>query len=854
MEIRSNNVGTQSTTQTQETQDQTMRPQSMRTSTPSVDNPAAPQYASGVEQQSGADALPPPSASEWEHRILDAQLDLEMLMATVDELKWYLENADLTPEEFQALQDLVREGEHLLLDMESQLAHMEYGNSADFDGDGLSNEVEQMIGTDMWKVDTDGDGISDLVEDAMSHNAGLPVDPTQYDSSGLGVSDGIVFREEAEEAAASLGVPVNGPAMGGDTDGGDIFGTGGPLFNDDTPSSGEGGSGGSSEPAGPIGPQPGNDAVEVNLGAQSVSRGDGEETEPVRAGSMSVQSAGMQTQTADDADAPDDADADADAGAPIAADKWEFVDVMRQGNKEQVIIENDTNFEGVPTDVIINGTADNDNFLITQDGDDIVIYTDEKEIRIVNGVNRRVFLQDVGGDDTVVFHNVDQQVIHGGTGYDHNGDPAWLSGIFLPRGDSGFQASSATVQNETEEGSVYGYDYRSDQPDTEEPVVPTNTTIENVHTVWDSFRSPDGEVANNLTYGDSVRTSDERGSSFELETWEMTSSAPVDIHIPETVNNIPVRHVKVKEEGNDLVIYLQDDGERTLKKIVVTNGITYGNTDANGGNVTFHLPNGLNDPLGHFDQGYQFGGVKFDASELTQNYVQVIGGAGDDWVIGSAYVGQPGEMYDVIDGGAGNDILLAGGGAGVTLRGGEGHDMLKGSDHADLIEGGSDNDAIDGGQGSDRLYGGAGSDILVTRGDGNYIDGGGGGYDITNKTRGISNDTIEDIDYAGDDLAAAVNLEDIEGLIGSLGGITDEDRDSLLQAINDMIAEGDADMLESQLHQIFGRTLDLRTDSWGSDWEGGSPVDIITGSGESGSIGDLATPPPDAEEEEEPQS
>ncbi len=42
--------------------------------------------------------------------------------------------------------------------------------AADTDGDGLSNELEQLLGTDPLKVDTDGDGYSDEVEVRTGHN------------------------------------------------------------------------------------------------------------------------------------------------------------------------------------------------------------------------------------------------------------------------------------------------------------------------------------------------------------------------------------------------------------------------------------------------------------------------------------------------------------------------------------------------------------------------------------------------------------------------------------------------------------------------------------------------------------
>lgn len=54
----------------------------------------------------------------------------------------------------------------------------------DFDGDGLLNSLERMIGTDIWVADTDGDGLSDY-DEVMQHNT----NPLLKDTDGDGLSD-----------------------------------------------------------------------------------------------------------------------------------------------------------------------------------------------------------------------------------------------------------------------------------------------------------------------------------------------------------------------------------------------------------------------------------------------------------------------------------------------------------------------------------------------------------------------------------------------------------------------------------------------------------------------------------------
>ena len=100
--------------------------------------------------------------------------------------------------------------------------------------------------------------------------------------------------------------------------------------------------------------------------------------------------------------------------------------------------------------------------------------------------------------------------------------------------------------------------------------------------------------------------------------------------------------------------------------------------------------------------------------------------------------------YDVIDGGAGNDLLLGQGKDDIVL-GGSGDDVLYGDDRDDtntpLTEHG--NDYLDGGAGEDTLHGNRGDDRLIGGADKDLLMGG-EGRDIYIYNRGDGIDTIID--------------------------------------------------------------------------------------------------------------
>src|SRR5688572_18903775 len=89
------------------------------------------------------------------------------------------------------------------------------------------------------------------------------------------------------------------------------------------------------------------------------------------------------------------------------------------------------------------------------------------------------------------------------------------------------------------------------------------------------------------------------------------------------------------------------------------------------------------------------------------------------------------DLFDFIDGKAGNDSLF-GGSANDTLRGGADNDQLNGGAGDDLLDGNTGNDTLRGGGGKDTVDGGDGNDILLVGAEGGEISmfKGGAGFDV----------------------------------------------------------------------------------------------------------------------------
>lgn len=155
---------------------------------------------------------------------------------------------------------------------------------------------------------------------------------------------------------------------------------------------------------------------------------------------------------------------------------------------------------------------------------------------------------------------------------------------------------------------------------------------------------------------------------------------------------------------------------------------------------------------------------------------KLIGGSGDDFLVGRANVDQ------IIEGRLGNDVINGSTGN-DTLDGGEGNDTAIGNDGNDTIAGGLGNDDLQGSGGNDTLSGGDGNDNLNGGGDNDTLNGGAGNDTITG---GLGADIMDGGD--GDD-----SLADLLGDGTFLGG---KGNDKLEAGNGVEIIDGGADIDE----------------------------------------------------------
>ena len=217
--------------------------------------------------------------------------------------------------------------------------------------------------------------------------------------------------------------------------------------------------------------------------------------------------------------------------------------------------------------------------------------------------------------------------------------------------------------------------------------------------------------------------------------------------------------------------------------------------------------------LGNNIQGRNFGGVTFDASEMTfetdgnggVNMLEIDAGGAASCIseirgsnsVYSSITGcnvYNGNSYNyLIAGSRGADLYggrgkewLIGGNSADILYGNEGDDRLSGRAGNDELYGNDGNDELDGGDGNDQLYGGSGNNTL-TGGAGNdifyYEKSEAGNHTITDYTNGLSigkdtdklivdGDTINSVKYNGNDITLRFKNSDGSVL---LKNVSDED-------------------------------------------------------------------------------
>lgn len=733
----------------------------------------------------------------------------------------------------------------------------------DRDGDGLLNEFEATIGTDPDKFDSDGDGLGDGAEHVGGLN-GIGSNPLDADSTGDGLSDGIEFREQLEAMAEELGIPLyepndaggasNSPTGNAPGNGGSGNGSGGGQ------SAGDGNANNTQQPIAPA-----DNAQNVGFTQQSAPAAE-------TAGTMSTSSATSEvlaTQTAGDNMAIQDGEEggeepyeprtsgeireDLTSAAHYNAANTETVD-------SDPVQDGDTITYG---DVVVNTTAGHDEILIEQDGNDIIVYIkngdgEYKKIEIENGAFRRIFFSDLGGQDTLVFLNVDQQLIMGRFQPTPQGVQA-TAGIFIPSATGNNVPAGNSAESETPGGPVYSYGGQTNDPAAENPVPQPaqNTGIERVLVEWDFARNEDGTPSNSLTFEGQELVAD--GDMIYLQKTYTLSDGnnPVWFHHPETFAGQPIREIVVSNsaDGQDLIYTYKNNVGEVIGQVVVENGVAHGNdqewvdTHAPGmARVHDKLPNGLTDVMGYYQsqsgsgQGVEMPGVKFDASASEEAFVHVIGGHGHDWIIGSSFdheAGGPGELFDRIEGGRGNDIIDAG--TSALILGGEGDDVIKGSQFNDRIEGGSGNDAIDGGRGYNELYGDQGNDFIVMHPDATGVIEDQFGDNLTNFPE-LEGDgvTVNGNFRALDSLVDFVNSIDVlVDNIAALGNMDPDTRANIITAIEGWIAQGNIEKAKDEIRNLFNSVFNNATMLWGGDADA-----YLTGSNYAAGAGN--------QEEEEP--
>lgn len=83
------------------------------------------------------------------------------------------------------------EGEYVLAKTSDMVKPFEA--DADYDGDGLTNQQEEALGTSVFHIDSDGDGLDDYAEAVT-----LGTDPTEMDSDGDGMDDGVEVQNGSD--------------------------------------------------------------------------------------------------------------------------------------------------------------------------------------------------------------------------------------------------------------------------------------------------------------------------------------------------------------------------------------------------------------------------------------------------------------------------------------------------------------------------------------------------------------------------------------------------------------------------------------------------------------------------------
>ncbi len=209
-----------------------------------------------------------------------------------------------------------------------------------------------------------------------------------------------------------------------------------------------------------------------------------------------------------------------------------------------------------------------------------------------------------------------------------------------------------------------------------------------------------------------------------------------------------------------------------------------------GGNDLIRGRAGDDTVIGGTGDDVVIGGGGDDVARGQRGNDDVRGGNGNDLVFG-------GTEFDTLSGGAGHDFLrgaedpdfISGGGGDDTLQGVGGEDELRGGDGNDLLAGGSQDDTLLGGRGHDTMIGGDGNDLIVGA-NGRDNASGGDGRDLL--VGGMNRDTLAG--DAGDDLLIA--------------GQTTKDPAQLTVILSEWTSARDYDQRVANIRKGEGRSAD----------------------------------------------
>jgi Ca2+-binding RTX toxin-like protein len=187
-----------------------------------------------------------------------------------------------------------------------------------------------------------------------------------------------------------------------------------------------------------------------------------------------------------------------------------------------------------------------------------------------------------------------------------------------------------------------------------------------------------------------------------------------------------------------------------------------------GSDVVSYSRRGAREPLALSLDAIANDGAVGEADNLQQ-FETVIGGSGDDTLIGSpnADTLDGGNGSDRIEGLAGNDLLIGGNGdaGGDSLAGGDGADQLLGGAGNDELSGDSGPDVLDGGSDADDLDGGSGNDVITGGSGADSLDGGSGNDRLRggDPFTGIDDADILDGGEGDDDLRGGGGNDELTG-------------------------------------------------------------------------------------------